>query len=58
MQALKLIDDTKQWKMKEIINKIKSKKEIWYKVKWLNWDHIYDQWLSKEKLKHVSKLKQ
>ena len=58
MQILKLIDDTKQWKMKEIINKIKSKKEIWYKIKWLNWNHIYDQWLSEEKLKYVSKLKQ
>ena len=44
--------------MKEIINKIKSKKEIWYKMKWLNWNYIYDQWLSEEELKHVSKLKQ
>ena len=28
MQISKFIDDTKQWKMKEIMNKIKSKKEI------------------------------
>ena len=58
MQTLKFIDDTKQWKMKEIMNRIRSKKEIWYKIKWLSWNHIYDQWLSKEKLKHVLKLKQ
>ena len=38
MQVSKLIDDTKQWKVKEIMNKIKSKKEIWYKMKWLSWD--------------------
>ena len=53
MQVSKLIDDTKQWKVKEIMNKIKSKKEIWYKMKWLNWNHIYDQWLSEKELKHV-----
>ena len=58
MQVSKFIDDTKQWKIKEIMNKIKSKKKIWYKMKWLSWDYIYDQWLSKEKLKHASKLKQ
>ena len=58
MQTLKFIDDTKQWKMKEIMNKIKSKKEIWYKMKWLNWNHIYDQWLLKKELKYVLKLKQ
>ena len=33
------------------MNRIKSKKKIWYKVKWLNWNHIYDQWLLKEELK-------
>ena len=58
MQVSKLINDTKQWKIKEIMNKIKSKKEIWYKIKWLNWNHIYDQWLLKEELKHALKLKQ
>ena len=57
MQASKLIDDTKQWKMKEIMNRIRSKKKIWYKIKWLSWNHIYDQWLSKKELKHASKLK-
>ena len=50
---MKLINDTKQWKVKEIMNKIKNKKELWYKMKWLNWDHIYDQWLSEKKLKYV-----
>ena len=55
---MKLINDTEQWKIKEIINKIKSKKEVWYKIEWLNWDYIYDQWLSKEELKHVLMLKQ
>ena len=40
------------------MNRIRSKKQIWYKMKWLSWDHIYDQWLSEEKLKHTLKLKQ
>ena len=58
MQVLKFIDDTKQWEMKEIMNRIRNKKKIWYKMKWLSWNHIYDQWLSEEELKHASKLKQ
>ena len=40
------------------MNRTKNKKKIWYKMKWLDWDHIYDQWLSKEELKYAQKLKQ
>ena len=40
------------------MNRTRSKKKIWYKVKWLDWSHIYDQWLSEEELKHAQKLKQ
>ena len=58
MQASKLINDIEQWEIKKIMNRTKSKKKIWYKVKWLDWDHIYDQWLSEEELEHVQKLKQ
>ena len=39
------------------MNRNKNKKEIWYKMKWLDWDYIYDQWLLKEELKYVQKLK-
>ena len=57
IQVPKLINDIKQWEIKKIMNKIKSKKKIWYKMKWLNWSHIYDQWLLKEELKYTQKLK-
>ena len=58
MQASKLINNIEQWKIKKIINKTKNKKKIWYKMEWLDWNHIYHQWLSKEELKYVQKLKQ
>ena len=53
MQASKLINDIEQWEIKKIMNRTKSKKKIWYKIKWLDWDHIYDQWLPEEELKHT-----
>ena len=58
MQISKLINDIDQWKIKKIMNKIKSKKEIWYKMKRSIWNHIYDQLLSEKELKYVQKLKQ
>ena len=57
MQTLKFINDIEQWEIKKIMNRTGSKKKIWYKVKWLNWNQIYDQWLSKEELKHIKMLK-
>ena len=58
MQASKFIDNIEQWKIKKILNNIKSKRKIWYKMKWLDWNYIYDQWLSKKELKNIQKLKQ
>ena len=39
------------------MNRTKNTKEIWYKMKRLNWDYIHDQWLSEKELKYVQKLK-
>ena len=58
MQVSKLINDIEQWEIKKIMNRTRSKKKIWYKVKWLDWSHIYDQWLSEKELKYAQKLKQ
>ena len=45
MQISNLIDDEEQWKIEEIVDKIEDKKSIWYKMKWLNWNLEYNQWL-------------
>ena len=57
MQISKFINDVEQWKIKKITNKIKSKKKIWYKIKWLDWNYIHNQWLLEKELKYVQKLK-
>ena len=58
IQVSKFINDIEQWEIKKIMNRIRSKKKIWYKVKWLDWNYIYNQWLSEKELKYVQKLKQ
>ena len=45
MQTSNFIDDEKQWKIEEIVDKIEDRKSIWYKMKWLDWDLEYNQWL-------------
>ena len=58
MRFSKFINNIEQWEIKRIMSRTKSKKKIWYKMKWLNWNYFYDQWLSKEELEYVQKLKQ
>ena len=33
MQASKLIDNNELWEVKEIVDKIKNKESVWYKIK-------------------------
>ena len=33
MQPPKLIDDEEQWEVEEIVNKVRNKEGVWYKVK-------------------------
>ena len=56
LQTSKLIDDEKQWEIKKILNRTKSKKDVWYKIKWFDWDSKYNQWLSKKKFERASNL--
>ena len=42
MQTFDLINDKKQWKIKKILDKTNDKKNIWYKIKWLNWENVYN----------------
>jgi len=37
--------------MKEIVDKTSNKEDIFYLVKWTNWDIKYNQWLPDNKLK-------
>ena len=48
LQVSKLIDDNKQWKIEKILDKKSDKKDVWYKVKWTNWNSKYNQWFSKK----------
>ena len=48
MQTSNFIDNDEQWEINKILNKIESKKNVWYKMKWLNWRFEYNQWLSKK----------
>ena len=56
MQISELIDDEEQWKIEEILDRIDDRKSIWYKIKWLNWDFEYNQWLHENEFKNVSEL--
>ena len=47
-QISKFIDDNKQWKIEKIFDKKNDKKDVWYKIKWTNWNSKYNQWLSKK----------
>ena len=56
MQVFELINDEKQWKIKEIFDKTKNKNIYYYKMKWINWKNFYNQWLSK-KIWTISQMK-
>lgn len=48
MQAPELIDDDEMWEVEEIIDKVKNKEGVWYKVKWTGWGEEYNQWVPDE----------
>lgn len=56
MQAPEFIDDDEMWKVEEIMDKVKNKQGVWYKVKWTGWGDEYNQWLPDEKLAGIKEL--
>ncbi len=54
--ALKLIDDEQEWKVERILQKWKRKKILYYKIQWKEYFIEYNQWISSEDMKDVSKL--
>ena len=43
MQISNLINNNKQWKMKEMVDKTKIKENnIWYQIKWIEWNKKYN----------------
>ena len=34
-------------------NRTKNKNHLWYKIKWINWNKKYNQWISKNKFDNV-----
>ncbi len=53
---LKLIDDEQEWKIEKILQKWKRKKILYYKIQWKEYFIEYNQWISSEDMKDVSKL--
>ena len=51
-----LIDDNKEWEMKKILKRKKSKNIIYYLIKWVGYNKRYNKWVIKEDLKGVKKL--
>ena len=58
MQAPELIDDDEMWEVEEIVDKVKKREGVWYKVKWTGWGEEYNQWLPGEELKRANELTQ
>ena len=56
MQISKFIDNEKQWKIEKILDKMNDKKNIWYKIKWFDWNSKYNQWLHENEFKNISNL--
>ncbi len=53
---LELIDDEQEWKIEKILQKRKRKRILYYKIQWKEYFIEYDQWISSEDMKDVSKL--
>lgn len=56
MQAPELIDDDELWEVEEIVDRVKNKQGVWYKVKWTGWGIEYNQWLPDEELDDAREL--
>ena len=57
MQVSKLKNNQKMWKIEKIVDKTKNEDEIWYQMKWANWDDEYNQWFLEEEFDNTIELK-
>jgi transposase InsO family protein len=48
-----IIDDEEEWEVEEIVDKVKSGKQIWYGVKWKGYDDTYNSWQSEANLRNA-----
>ncbi len=56
--AFKLIDNEQEWKVEKILQKWKRKRILYYKIQWKEYFIKYNQWISSENMKEVSKLRE
>ncbi len=56
--AFKLINDEQEWKVEKILQKWKRKRILYYKIQWKEYFMKYNQWISSENIKEVSKLRE
>ena len=45
LQPPELIDNVEEYKVEEVLDKTKHRKEIWYMIKWKEWPKEYNQWV-------------
>ena len=58
MQALNLMNDDELWKVEKIVDRIKIREnDIWYQIKWAEWDDEYNQWFLEDELNNATEFK-
>ena len=50
------MNETEEYKVKEILNKQQKKDELWYKIRWKNYSLKYNQWIQKRDMKNAQEL--
>ena len=47
------MNETEEYKMKEILDKQQRKGELWYKIRWKSYSLKYNQWIQKKDMKNA-----
>jgi len=56
LPSSKLINESEEYKVEEILEKQRRKGELWYKVKWTGYPSEYNQWIPEQDLNGASEL--
>jgi len=55
---LNLINDEKEYKIKDILSKRQRREQLQYKVKWVEYSTEYNEWLEVENMRNAKVLQQ
>jgi hypothetical protein len=51
-----LLDDEEEYEVEAVVDKTRSRGEVWYKVTWKGWPEEYDQWIPENEMANSKKL--